>query len=179
MRLMKKTFVVCLLTCASCFAADPTAKRQPLSAFLGHWEGSGKFLQTKYSKPQTVTSTADCNWTPQGSALICEMTVHDDKGEHTQLSLDAPNTAGAGYVYYTITPGHAPFAGELKIDGNTWTYGPSVDSEDQTPQFRTSNVFSGDTESFKTEFTEDGKTWTTMLEGSMKRTNDKEKTAAK
>jgi hypothetical protein len=146
------------------------SRRAPLAVFQGHWEGSGKFLETKFSKPQTVTSSADCNWTPQGSALVCEMKVRDSSGEHIQLSIDAPDSEGGGYTYYTINPGVKPFYGDLQIQGATWVYAPSPDAKDKYPQFRTTNVFSGDTETFKTEFTEDGKSWTTMLEGSMKRT---------
>lgn len=151
-------------------SARTTQRRTPLAAFLGHWEGSGKFADTKYSKAQTVTSAADCSWTPQGSALVCEMIVHDAQGGHVQLSTDTPDSEGSGFTYYTVNPGHKPFCGDLQINGNTWTYGPSPESKGHYPEFRTTNVFTGDTETFKTEFTDDGTDWTTMLEGSMQRT---------
>ncbi len=144
--------------------------RAPLASFVGHWEGSGKFADTKYGKAQTVTSKTDCSWTPQGTALVCETVVHDAQGDHTQLSVDAPDSEGSGYTYYTINPGRKPFYGDLQISGNTWVYAPAPDAKDKYPQFRTTNTFSGDTEMFKTEFTDDGTHWTTMLEGSMQRT---------
>ncbi|HUN87995.1 MAG TPA: hypothetical protein VMU28_04360 [Terriglobales bacterium] len=163
-----------ILLCSTLFATAQSApiesRRAPLAVFIGHWEGSGKFAETKFSKPQTVTSSADCNWTPQGSALVCEMVVHDSQGEHRQLSIDTPDSEGSGYTYYTVNPGRRPFYGDLQISGATWVYAPSPEAKDQYPQFRTTNVFSGDTETFKTEFTEDGTHWVTMLEGTMKRT---------
>lgn len=160
----------CLLLCALAAYAQPNSRRAPLAAFLGHWEGSGKFADTKYSKVQTVTSNADCSWTPQGSALVCEMIVHDAQGDHVQLSIDTPDSEGTGYTYYTVNPGRKPFYGDLQINGNTWTYAPAPDAKGHYPEFRTTNEFSGDTENFKTEFTDDGTHWTTMLEGSMRRT---------
>ena len=159
-----------LLVLVLAVAAQTNSRRAPLAAFLGHWEGSGKFADTKYSKASTVTSTADCSWTPQGSALVCEMVVHDGQGDHVQLSIDAPDSEGSGYTYYTINPGHKPFYGDLQIDGNTWTYAPAPDAKGHYPEFRTNNVFSDDTETFKTEFTDDGTHWIIMLEGSMHRT---------
>ena len=98
------------------------------------------------------------------------MVVHDAQGDHVQLSVDAPDSEGSGYTYYTINPGHKPFYGDLQISGNTWVYAPPPEAKSTYPVFRTTNVFSAETESFKTEFSEGGKNWTTMLEGSMKRT---------
>ena len=162
----------CLTVLALAGLAQSTApsKRAPLAAFLGHWEGSGKFADTRYSKAQSVTSVADCNWTPQGSALVCEMVVHDLAGDHVQLSIDTPNAGDSGFTYYTVNPGHKPFYGVLAITGNTWIYGPAPDVKGHYPEFRTTNTFTGDTETFTTEFTDDGTHWTTMLEGIMRRT---------
>jgi len=156
-----------LLALAASAFAQTSSNRAALAAFLGHWEGSGKFADTKFSKAQTVTSTTDCAWTPQGSALVCETMVHDAQGDHRQLSVDTPDSEGSGFTYYTISPGRKPFYGDLAITGNTWIYGPAPDAKGHYPEFRTTNQFKGDTETFKTEFTEDGTHWTTMLEGSL------------
>ncbi len=159
---------VLLVALAPC--AQTNSKSATLALFLGHWEGSGQFVETKFSKAQTVTSTTDCSWTPQRAALICETKLHDGQGDHVQLSVDAPDSEGSGFTYYTINPGHKPFYGDLQINGRTWIYGPSPDAKGHYPEFRTTNEFNGDTEAFKTEFTEDGIHWTSVLEGSLHRT---------
>ena len=46
-----------LLALAASAFAQTRSNRAALAAFLGHWEGSGKFADTKFSKAQTVTST--------------------------------------------------------------------------------------------------------------------------
>jgi hypothetical protein len=170
---MKKLLTVSLLTIAlpfSAFAGGPA--RTPLAALLGHWQGSAKFYDTKYSKAQSITSTADCAWTPQGAALVCETLIEDVRGKHVQLSIDTPDAEGSGYTYYTITPGQKPFIGEVVIDGNSWTYNPRPDAAKSYPVFRTTNAFSGDIETFKTEFTDDGSHWT-MIAGAQHRVTTK------
>jgi hypothetical protein len=169
---VKRFVYVSVIALAVSAQSAPTSP-SPLLAFLGHWEGSGQFAQTKYSKPHTVTSTTDCAWTPQGTALVCQTMVHEFNGYHTQLSVDAPDNDSPGFSYYTISPGHKPFYGTLTINGKQWIYGPAPDMKGHYPEFRTTNEFSGDAETFKTEFTDDGTHWTTMLEGILHRTKQK------
>jgi hypothetical protein len=60
------------------------ADREKLAAFLGHWEGTGRFLETKISKAKSVTSQTDCAWSPQGQSLTCDQIIADSDGEHYQ-----------------------------------------------------------------------------------------------
>lgn len=165
----KITISLLLLAATITFATGPSLKRDPLKKLLGHWEGTAKFADTKYSKARGIQSKTDCNWTPQGTALVCETTIRDTDGEHKQLSVDTADDGGK-FTYYTITEGNKPYAGALTIKDTNWVYGPSPEGANTFPVFRTTNNFTGDTEEFKTEFTEDGTHWTTMLEGTMRRT---------
>jgi len=168
---MSKKFIWIPLAAVIVFTqSKASSKADPLSALVGHWEGSAKFADTRYSKAQSLTSAGDCNWSPQGSALVCETQIEDAHGKHVQLSIDVPNETGSGFTYYTITAGQKPYTGTLTIDGNIWIYGPPPEAATIYPVFRTTNNFSGDTETFKTEFTDDGTHWTTMLDGTQHRT---------
>jgi hypothetical protein len=153
-------------------AAKSSSSHDGLSAFVGHWQGSSNTRETKMSKPDTTNSVADCRWSPQQRALICEQTITDSQGKHSQFTIFMPNDSGSDYSFYTITaPGRRAYLGGLTIHDNVWTYGPPPDAKNDLPLFRTTNTFTGDLEVSKTEFTEDGKEWTTMLEGQLKRTN--------
>ncbi len=166
-RLLFALFLCCSFA-ISRSAAD--ASKSPLAAFFGHWEGSSKMFATKYSKPEEVTSKADCKWSPQRAYLVCEQTIHDSHGVHTQLTTFTPNDNGKDYTFYTLLgDGKKAYTGSLKIDGDVWTYGPAEDAKDQYPLFRTTNTFTNEMEVSVTEFTEDGKTWTKMLEGNLKK----------
>lgn len=167
---MLRLYFAILLAFSTLHALAADASKSPLAAFFGHWEGSSKMLASKYSKPEEVTSKADCKWSPQQAYLVCEQTIHDSKGVHTQLTAFTPNANGKDYTFYTLLgDGKKAYTGSLNIDGNVWTYGPAEDAKDQYPLFRTTNTFNNGTEVSVTEFTEDGKTWTKMLEGELKR----------
>lgn len=166
---MKPLLTITLLiafTAAS--GAGPATRRDPLSRFLGHWEGSGKFAETKFAPAHALTSTTDCSWSPQGSYLVCEQLIHENDATHTQLTVFMPDSSGDTFTFYSFnTPGQKPFQGSLTIKDNVWTYGPLPDAANSYPVFRTTNIFQANSESFKTEFSEDGSHWTTMLEGVM------------
>lgn len=150
---------------SSMASAQTSATPQALSAFLGHWEGSGTFTASPMSSPGTVSSKTDCVWSPQGHYLICEQTITDDKGTHQQLTAYTSSEDAGAFSYYTIAGSVSPFSGKVKIDGNVWTYDNSFDQDGKKTEVRTVNTFSGDVESFKTEFSVNGGPWTTMLEG--------------
>ena len=162
-----------LTICAQTKPAPSRAPSSPLAAYLGHWESSGKFNDTKMSKAQSITSVIDCRWSPQSRDLVCEQTITDDTGTHQQLTIYMPTDDKASFNYYTISvPGKPAFTGIMKIDGDTWSYDNSFEHEGKKTLIRTDNVFSGDRETFKTEFSEDdGAHWTTMLEGTAHRTS--------
>ena len=160
-----------LITLFAAAQATPHAKREPLAAYLGHWETSGKFYETKFSKPHAVTSSLDCSWSPQGSYMTCEQVIHDDQGEHTQLTLYTPNPDYPDFTFYTFnTPGQKPWMGSLKIEGDTWTYLPPRDAADKYPIFRTTNWIKDGKVTYKVEFAKEPGKWTTISERSSRRT---------
>ena len=81
------------------------------------------------------------------------------------MTVYTPSEEGGDFTYYTTTGSAAPFTGKVNIEGNTWTYDNKFEQDGKNTEVRTVNVFTGDEESFKTEFSTDGTTWTTMLEG--------------
>ena len=159
-----------VLLCSTLLAAQSATlqpRRAPLAGYIGHWETSGKFYDTKFSKTHTVTSTLDCDWSPQGTYMVCEQLIHDDQGEHTQLTIYTPNPDGPDFTFYTFNkPGEKPFMGSLKIEGDTWTYGPPPG---QPSQFRTTNIVKKDEVTYKVELSDETGKWTTISEGSSHR----------
>lgn len=158
-----------VVLCAMSAFAQKSVVAEPLAIFLGHWEGSGTFYDTALSKASTLTSKTDCAWSPTTFYLVCEQTITDEKGAHHQLTVYTPSDDSSDYTYYTITGSAAPFTGKVKIEGNTWTYDNRFEQDGKKTEVRTVNVFSGDEENFKTEFSVDGGPWTTMLQGKSQR----------
>jgi hypothetical protein len=155
---------------APCMPAQTSDAAKPLGVFVGHWEGGGKFATTAMSTAGSVTSKTDCAWSAQGHYLVCEQILTDEKGTHQQLTVYTPSDEGSDFTYYTITGSGSPFTGKVKIEGNVWTYDNRFEQDGKKTEVRTINTFTGDEESFKTEYAIDGGAWTTMLEGKSQRT---------
>lgn len=152
-------------------AQQPAASTQPLSAFLGHWDGGGSFYETKLSKPAKVTSSGDCDWSPQRRYLICEQTIHDGKGEHNQLNVFNATGKAGEFDYQTFQDGGTPHGSTMTIEGNVWTFQNTFSADGVQTTVKTTNTFNGDKEVFRVEYSQDSGThWTTMLDGELHRT---------
>jgi hypothetical protein len=154
-------------------ANDAQQANKKLGVFVGKWESTGTFADTKFSKAHKVTSSVECRWSPQGNFLVCEQAITDGAEKHIQLSIYSYNSTEGNYTISSMPgPGQQPFNGTLVINGALWTYPGSFESDGKKIEIKTTNDFSvAGTEIFKTELSEDGGAhWTTMLQGSAKKT---------
>src|ERR1700757_801997 len=139
---------------------DPAKK---LGAFLGKWEIEGTF-----ANGDKVSSSLECQWSPQHAFLICEQRVHMASGETRQLTIYAYNNKTNSYSYTTISdPGGKPSLGGVEIKGNVWIYDSSYQADGKTTQIHNTNEFvDAKTEVFKITTSDDnGAHWKSMLEG--------------
>ena len=169
---MKALFcVVTIMTCSVAAVAQHDQPEKKLSAFLGKWQTEGQFAGSE----NKVQTTLECRWSPQGSYLICEQTIHIGADEHRQLTIYSYNPAENNYAYTTLAdPGAKPTSGRMEIKGNIWTYASSFESNGRVTHLRTTNEFTDPkAEIFKVESSNDGgATWKTVLQGSAHKTGD-------
>ncbi len=145
---------------------------QKLAVFIGKWESTGAFSETKLSHAHKVSSSIDCRWSPLGNFLTCEQSILDGSEKHIQLSIYSYNSKEDKYAISSMAgPGQQPFNGSVIIKGNIWTYPGGFEKDGKRTEIRTINDFSTpNTEIFKTEYSEDGGAhWTTMLEGTARK----------
>ena len=147
---------------------ESSGARDKLAAFLGNWESKGTFKDTLLSKASAVTSKQSCAWSPFEKYLICDQTLSLGTD---QLTVFSWNEKENSYQYCTIqNPGSPAHCDAFVIDGNVWTFFNSFENKGKKISIRTLNTFDAPGhEVFKTEFSEDGKSWTTMLEGEARR----------
>jgi len=159
-----------LLFFFACMSVASAQTAKPLSAFLGHWESSANFYKTSMSEAKNISAKTDCTWSPQQRYLVCEQTVNDGDKPTVQLSMFAP-LEGETFRFYRLAGTGDPHSGKVNISGSIWTWDDTFDNgKGGKTEIRTTNTFHGDEEIFKTEFSENGGPWTTMLEGKAHRT---------
>ncbi|HKD13713.1 MAG TPA: hypothetical protein VKE71_04120 [Candidatus Angelobacter sp.] len=153
---------------AQAVSSDDQAATRKLGAFVGKWRSEATRLETAYSHADKISSNIDCRWSPQENFLICEQQISDSSGNHTQLSIYSYNSTEKNYTISSMAgPGKQPWNGTLVINGSIWTYPGGFEANGKKVTIRTTNDFSvPGTETFKSEFSEDGGVhWTVMLQG--------------
>lgn len=166
-------WIVVIAVAISVGAAQTTAPAEQaatkkLGVFVGKWQSEGTRLQTAFSQADKITSSLECRWSPQANFLVCEQLITDSTGRHTQLSIYSYNSKDKNYSITSMAgPGKQPWNGTVVINGSIWTYPGSFESNGKKVEVRTTNDFSvPGTETFKSEFSEDGGAhWTLMLQG--------------
>jgi len=149
-------------------SSDDQAATKKLGVFVGKWRSEGTRLETAYSHADKISSNIDCRWSPQENFLICEQQITDSSGNHTQLSIYSYNSNEKNYTISSMAgQGKQPWNGTVVISGNVWTYPGGFEANGKKVTIRTTNDFSvPGTETFKSEFSEDGGAhWTVMLQG--------------
>lgn len=156
-------------------STDLRAATQKLGIFVGKWQSEGTQPETAFSHANKISSAIDCRWSPQGNFLICEQSITDSTGNHTQLSIYSYNSKDGNYTISSIAgPGKQPWNGTVIIKGDIWTYPGSFETNGKKVEVRTTNDFSvPGTETFKTEFSDDGGAhWVVTLQGTAHRVKD-------
>ncbi|HEV3316272.1 MAG TPA: hypothetical protein VG488_04855 [Candidatus Angelobacter sp.] len=172
-------FVMVALTCgaratgqAGAGPSDIQEATKKLGVFVGKWESTGAFSDTKFSQAHKISSSIDCRWSPLGNFLMCEQSITDGTEKLIQLSIYSYNSKDGNYTISSMSgPGQQPFNGTVIIKGSLWTYPGGFERDGKKIEIRTTNDFSvAGTETFKTEFSEDGGAhWTTMLQGTSRK----------
>lgn len=168
----KKVLFLLLVVLAGVHLSAQTAAPDPvkkLGAFLGKWESEGTF-----ANGNKVTSSIDCRWSPLRDYLICEQRVKLGDEERQQLTVYTYSAEDKIYFASTFPDvGKHPNTSSLEIEGNKWTSFGANEVNGKRRQLRTVNQFSGKTESFRAEFTEDGGAhWTLIVAGTAHKVGD-------
>jgi len=173
--LLMATIALCPLQVSQTAVPDDQAATSKLGVFVGKWQSEGTRLETAFSHADKIISSVDCRWSPQRNFLICEQSINDSGGKHMQLSIYSYNSKDKNYTISSMAgPGKQPWNGTVIINGNVWTYPGGFEANGKKVEVRTTNDFSvAGTETFKSEFSEDGGVhWTVMLQGAAHKTSD-------
>ena len=138
----------------------PAPGAEPLGAIVGEWQSD---------VTQGVSARSSCDWSPQGTAVICDQTITTMAGVQHVLDFYARAKNGSFVLYVVPNPGDTLRPLPLAINGAIWTYGGTF-AAPSGQWFRTINDFSKrDEYSWRLETSDDGKSWRTANGGRSQR----------
>jgi hypothetical protein len=138
----------------------PAPGAEPLGAIVGEWQSDAT---------QGVSARSGCDWSPQGTAVICDQAVTTMAGVQHVLNFFARAKNGSFVFYVVPNPGDTLRPVPLTINGPIWTYG-GMSAGPNGQWFRTINDFSKrDEYSWRLETSDDGKSWRTTNGGRSQR----------
>jgi hypothetical protein len=126
--------ILVLLVLAPAFGKDPAY--EPLWLYKGAWKGTRK---AGNAAPVTNTIKNDCALA--GRFFVCQQTVDGKPG--ALLIFVPAGSPGSYYTQAVLQEGFATGRGELRIEGNRWTYSSKAERNGKTTYHRTTNVFTG------------------------------------
>lgn len=146
-----------LLAAVASFGSDSTYG--PLWLYKGTWKAT---KNVKNADPITNTIRNDC--AVAGRFFVCQQTINEKPGA---LIIFVP--AGSPGSYYTqavLQEGFATGRGELRIEGDHWTYSSKAAQKEKTMYHRTTNTFTGKNHiHFEQSESSDGEHWTITATG--------------
>jgi hypothetical protein len=164
----------CLLTAAAVLQAEEKKMEAPkpgpeikkLGYFVGTWNSTGEVKPNPFMPAGKMTGTSKCEWFPGGFHVVCRDTGKSPMGAMHGLGIMAYNAEDKVYTYAGIDNSGMSTAAKGNVDGNNWVYTSEDKMGGKIYHGRYSMVTaSPDSYTFKYEMSEDGKTWTTMMEG--------------
>ena len=146
----------------------PGPEQKKLGAFVGTWTGEGKAETTPFGKGGAVKSTMTCRWFTGGYHLVCDSEDSGPMGVIKGLGVYGYNADKKEYVNFGIDSFGFGGPGTAKVDGAAWTFEGSDTMGGKTYWFRTVVKFASPSEiTYKSDYSEDGKTWKPQAEGKM------------
>ncbi|HLJ85782.1 MAG TPA: hypothetical protein VKZ53_03115 [Candidatus Angelobacter sp.] len=160
------------LGAAGSVAVGENTPHDNVGMFAGRWESKSASKDTAYSKAASIEAKVACAWSPLGKYLVCDQLISIPAN---QLTVFSYNEKEKSYKYCTFNnPGESAHCGVYTIEGNTWTFSNSFEEKGKKVVFRTLNIFDSPGHmTFRSEFSDDGKTWTTTLEGESRRVKER------
>ena len=146
----------------------PGPEHKKLGVFVGTWTGEGKDETTPFSKGGEVKSSMTCGWFTGGYHLVCDSDDSGPMGKTKGHSIYGYNVEKKQYFSFDIDSVGYGAPGTAKVDGSTWAFEGSDTIGGRAYWFRTVVKLPSPTElTYKSEYSEDGKTWKPNAEGKM------------
>jgi hypothetical protein len=148
----------------------PGPDTHKLDAFVGKWEGEGEMKAGPWGAGGKMKNEDECKWFQGGWQLVCESEGEGAMGEVKGHGVMAWSPEDKVYKYMGYDSMGMMMHATGTVSGNTWSWkGQDKMGGKLIKQRYTVTLTSPTTQTFKWETSEDGKTWSTLAQGSSKK----------
>jgi hypothetical protein len=144
----------------------PAPELKKLDYFAGTWTARGEIKPGPMGPGGQVTGTNRVRWMQGGFFLVTDSDFNGPMGKGTETAYMGYDSDAKSYTYDSFNSlGEADHA-KGKLDGDTWTWESETRIGPQAMKARlTIKTVSSSMYKFRFETSPDGKTWSTVLEG--------------
>lgn len=148
----------------------PGPEQKQLGVFVGSWAEEGNMEATPFGKAGTTKGTMTCAWYTGEYQLVCDSESSGPMGKIKSHGIIGYNVEKKHYFSFGIDSTGYAGPGTVKVDRSSWTFEATDTISGKTYHFRTVVKFvSPNEQTYKSEYSEDGKNWKLMSEGKMTR----------
>jgi hypothetical protein len=141
----------------------PGPEHKKLDMFAGSWVLDGDTKAGPEGPGGKVTENEKCEWMEGGFYVVCHIDFKSTSmGNGSALSIMGYDTDAKGYTYREFNSWGEFENAKGSLDGDTWTWGG--DEKFGKGRF-TMKITSPTTYNFTYEMSQDGKTWSTIMDG--------------
>lgn len=141
----------------------PAPELKKLDLFAGEWKSEAVLYGDAGAPNSKYASTSHAEWMEGGFFLIEHWDFEVDGVKGKELSLKGYDPVRKVYTYHAFTSHGDAFYDTGTVDGDVWTW---LRQERSGAQGRyTIKITSADSYSFHFESSEDGRHWTTIMQG--------------
>jgi hypothetical protein len=147
-------------------APKPGADHKKLDIFAGSWTLEGEMKPGAMGPGGNMTETEKCEWMDGGFYLVCHSDFRSSMGNGSGISFMGYSTDDKAYTYREFNSYGEFEDSRGTIDGNTWTWLGDEKGGGMNMKGRfTMKIASPTSYTFTFEMSQDGKTWTNVMDG--------------
>jgi hypothetical protein len=144
----------------------PGPEHKKLDMFAGSWTLAGNIKPGSMGPGGDMTENEKCEWTEGDFFVVCHTDYKGPMGNGTGVSYMGYSTDDKSYTYREFNSWGEFVDSRGSHDGDSWTWTNDEKMGDKTIKGRfTMKVTSPTTYNFTYEMSQDGKAWTTIMDG--------------
>jgi hypothetical protein len=146
----------------------PGAEHQRLGYFVGEWRSEGEAKEGPWGPGGKLTGEARCRWMSGGFFVVCDNDGSGPLGKMYGLGVMGYDAEAKSYTWNGFNSMGENETAKGSLEGKTWTYVNENAMGDTRMQGRYSMTEKSPTAyAYKFETSTDGRTWTTLMEGTV------------